>query len=59
MGNTGIGENMTTRKVCKEHQSLCERVAKIEGKLDILIGLGVFALAFEVALQLILKALHI
>jgi hypothetical protein len=50
---------MTARKVCKEHLSLVERVAKIEGKLDILIGLGVFALAFEVTLQLILKALHL
>lgn len=29
-----------TRKVCKEHISLVERIARMEGKLSILIGLN-------------------
>jgi hypothetical protein len=31
---------MTARKVCKEHLSLVERIARIEGKLSILIALN-------------------
>jgi hypothetical protein len=36
---------MTARKVCKEHITLVERIARIEGKLSILIGLNVITIA--------------
>jgi hypothetical protein len=35
---------MTNRKVCKEHLPLVERIARMEGKLSILIGLNVVSI---------------
>jgi len=44
---------MTARKVCKEHLSLIERVAKIEGKLSVLITLNIATIGLIIALKLI------
>ena len=44
---------MTFKKFCKDHITLVERIAKLEGKLSILIGLNLASIGLIILLKFI------